>query len=75
MSDNEPCVGRERFIVDTLTVGRLIDILSKYPKQMKVMITWESTVNELKEEWIYEAKTGSLYLDGDAGFYKDEFKR
>lgn len=75
MSELEYCYAREKFIKNTLTVGELIDILNKYPKEMKVMITWESTVNELREEFIYEAKSGTLYLDGESGFYKEEFQK
>jgi len=65
---------KEKFF-NTLTVKELIEILKKYPDDMKVLITWESTVNELKKDFIYEAYTGSLYLDGDYGFYKEEFKK
>lgn len=75
MSDIQDLMEKESWIGETLTVGELINIPSKYPKEMKVMITWESTINELKEEWVYEAVTGSLYLDGDTGFYKNQFKK
>jgi hypothetical protein len=67
---------KEKFMRDrTLTVEKLINILNKYPKQMPVMCTWESTVNELREEYIYEAMTGTLYIDGDYGFYKKDFEK
>jgi len=66
---------REKHTEKTLNVGSLISILKKYPPEMKVLITWESTVNELYPEFIYEAYTGALYLDGDYGFYKEDFKK
>lgn len=66
---------KEENLGETLTVKDLIDILKKYPDGMKVMITWESTLNELKEEFIYESITGNLLLDGDYGFYKKDFAK
>lgn len=58
---------------DTLTVQELIDILQQYPKDMKVLSTWESTVNSLTKDNIYESLTGSLYLDADNNSYKENF--
>lgn len=67
---------REEYrIENTLTVGELIAILQRFDADKKVLITWESTLNELKEEFIYEACTGTLYLDGEGGFYKKYFQR
>jgi hypothetical protein len=66
---------REFHLNDTLTVKQLIEILKKYPCDMKVMTTWESTVHELKEENIYETCTGKLYLDAYENFYKKEFQK
>jgi hypothetical protein len=60
---------------ETLNVENLIEILQKYPKNMKVMTTWESTVNSLKKENIYQSITGSLYLDADGNFYKKDFSK
>lgn len=65
---------KEKYL-KSLTVGELIDILKQYPSNMKVMITWESTVNEFKKMNVYEAVTGSLYLDGDNSFYKNDFAK
>lgn len=66
---------KEKCLHDTLTVEKLIKILQKYPKNMKVLITWESTVNELRERFIYESITGTLYLDADYNFYKKDFAK
>lgn len=66
---------REKHLEDTLTVKELIDVLKKYPQNMKVMITWESTVNELRKKFVYESITGTLYLDGDYNFYKEDFAK
>lgn len=57
----------------TLTVQELIKILEKYPKEMKIFTTWESTLHSLEKENIYKSSTGSLYLDADQNFYKDDF--
>lgn len=65
---------REKFF-DTLKVGELIEILGKYPKEMRVLITWESTLNEFTRKNIYESVTGTLYLDGDYNFYKQQFAK
>jgi hypothetical protein len=59
----------------TMKVGELIDELQKYDRDTRVFITWESTINELTQEYIYIAYTNSLYLDGDGGFYKKNFKK
>lgn len=67
---------KEKWLLDeTLNVGSLIELLKKYPKDMKVMTTWESTVHSLKKENIYESITGSLYLDADENFYKEQFSK
>jgi ribosomal protein L21E len=66
---------KEEWLKYTLTVGELIYILNKYPQDMKVMITWESTVHDLKPSNIYEAHTGTLYLDADGDFYKKDYAK
>ncbi len=67
---------KEKYLLeDTLTVGGLIDVLSKYPVEMKIMITWESTVNRFEKKNIYLAVTGTLYFDADGNFYKDAFSK
>ena len=58
-----------------MTVATLIDLLKKYPSDMKVFTTWESTVNEITKKDVYESKEGHLYIDGDACFYKDRFAK
>ncbi len=60
---------------NSMDVSSLINLLKKYPSNMKVFVTWESTINELKPEFIYEAETGSLYIDGEYAFYKDDFAK
>lgn len=65
---------KERFL-KTISVKELIEKLSKYPENLKVFVTWESTVNALENEFIYEATTGSIYIDGDYGFYKKDFEK
>ncbi len=59
----------------TMSISELIDILKTYPKEMKVMFTWESTLKDLRKENIYEAKNGALYLDADNNSYKREFAK
>ena len=34
-----------------------------------------TTSEDLEAKFIYEACTGTLYLDGDYGFYKEEFAK
>ncbi len=51
--------------LETLTVGQLIEILNKYDKSMKVMTTWEGTINSIQEQFIYTSVTGTLYIDAD----------
>jgi len=60
---------------ETLNVGQLIDILKKYPRDTKVMTTWESTLHDIKAEFIYIASTGTLYIDADEGFYRKDFEK
>lgn len=63
----------EWMLKSTLTVGELKRILRKYPDEWRIMITWESTVNEFKRENIYRAHTGTLYFDADGNFYKKDY--
>ena len=60
---------------DTLSVGQLIEILKRYPPNMPVITTWESTIHGLQEDNIYESKEGNLYIDADYNSYKDEFAK
>lgn len=61
--------------LETMTVGQLINELQNYDPNTPIFITWESTVNRLRKEFIYLAYTNSLYLDGDTGFYKKYFEK
>ncbi len=60
-------------IEETLNVKNLIEILKKYPQDMKIITTWEGIHNVLKEENIYESKEGYLFFDCDDNFYKEYF--
>lgn len=60
---------------DCLSVNDLINILKKFPPQMKVMITWESTIHSLEEENIYVSWRDTLLIDGDCNTYKDDFQK
>ncbi len=75
MSEKAEYLFEKEEFIETMNVGELIKILEKYPKHMKVMTTWESTVNGCLEENIYEAITGTLYIDADYNFYKESFKK
>ena len=67
---------KEKYSKDrSISVEELIKVLQGYPKEMKVMITWESTVNEFKKENIYISVTGTLYFDADGNFYKKDFSK
>ncbi len=59
---------------ESLTVGGLIELLSKYPEYLKIMFTWESTINSIVKSNVYFSKLGSfIYLDADGNSYKHEF--
>lgn len=45
---------KEEGLHNSLTVSQLIGILKHYPEDMRVMITWESTVQEFLENNIKE---------------------
>lgn len=60
---------------ETMNVRELIEMLSLYPKDMKVIITWESTLKSIQKENIYVSKEGHLYLDSDGNFYKEDFAK
>lgn len=62
-------------IKETLSIGELIDILNNYPKEMKVIITWESLTTTLTKENIYLSKWNTLFLDADGNFYKEDFAK
>lgn len=64
---------REKWLENTLTVEELISLLKNYPGNMKVFTIWESTIQEITPECVYESITGSLYIDADACRYKDEY--
>lgn len=73
---NDYLFEKERYLLkDTLTVQGLIEVLKKYPKDMKIMTTWQFTVHSLEKENIYESVTGRLYLDAGENFYKDRFSK
>lgn len=59
----------------TMTVGELMDVLSVYPKDMKVLTTWESTIHTIRRQYIYESHTGNLYIDADEAFYRKDFEK
>ena len=58
-----------------MNVGELIEILSLYPQDMKVLITWESTTQALQKQNIYISKEEHLVLDADGNSYKEEFAK
>ena len=58
---------------ESLTLRELIKILNEYPKEMKVVFTWESIFNPIKKKFIYKSKNGNLILDADWGSYKHVF--
>jgi len=62
-------------IEETINVKDLIEILKKYPQDMKVITTWEDSHHVLKEENIYESKDGYLFFDCDDNFYKKDFMK
>ncbi len=65
-----------KWLIDqSMTVGELVDLLSKYPEDMIVLTTWESTVNSLLKREIYVSHDGYLYIDADSGSYKKDFAR
>jgi len=54
-----------------MTVAELIEALSKYPRDADVLVTWEGTTNEPS---VYQAKSGTILIDGDNEFYREEFE-
>lgn len=58
----------------TITVRELIIYLNMFHPDVKVYSTWEGTIKEIIENNIYLSKTGSLYIDADDNFYKEEFE-
>ena len=54
-----------------MKVMELIEALNKYPQNLEVLITWESTFSDLDNEKIYQAKDGTVILDADENFYKE----
>jgi len=58
----------------TFTVKELIIYLTMFHPDVKVYCTWEGIIREIIENNIYISKTGSLYIDADDNFYKDDFK-
>lgn len=65
----------EWYLQNTLSVGELTEVLSQYPKDMKVITTWESTMHCLSKSNIYESHQGYLLLDADDNFYKDDLAK
>lgn len=63
-------------IQETFSVAELIDLLSKYPKEMKIVITWESTIQGILKRNIYTSKEENfLFLDADGCFYKQSYAK
>jgi hypothetical protein len=62
-------------IEGTLDVQGLMELLSKYPPNMKVLFTWESILVELRKENVYLSKKGILYLDADYNSYKRQYAK
>ena len=54
------------------TVGELIDILSKYDKNLPIIGVWESTSHEIADVIIDK---GELLLDVDGGWLRDSIVR
>lgn len=59
----------------TCTVKDLINILEKYPSDMKVMTTKERMAHLVAEDCIYESIWGILFISCDGERYKNEFKK
>lgn len=63
-------------IQESMTVGELVDILSQYPETMKIVTTWESSIQSISPKCIYTSNDGKyLYIDADYCFYKEDFAR
>jgi hypothetical protein len=59
---------------DTMTVGELIRILQKFPEDIQIACTWESTIRSIDAENIYESKFGCILIDSDFNYYKDSYE-
>ena len=60
---------------ESMSVGQLMDLLSKYPNEMKVLFTWEGIIKPIYKNNIYEDIHASLLLDADSNFYKEGFAK
>jgi hypothetical protein len=59
---------------ESITVKDLIELLEKYPKEMKCVFTWESIFRTFKEENLYPGNEQVLLFDADENFYKDRYE-
>lgn len=57
-----------------MTRDELIAELQKYPADVQVKITWETTVHAIKPENLYLSKDGVLLIDADDNNYKKDFE-
>lgn len=56
--------------MDIETVKDLIDELSRYDEDSRIMVTFEGITRWFS---IYQAKDGTILIDADGEFYKDKF--
>lgn len=65
-----------------MTIGELKKILSKYPDNKNVIVTWESCLWEITEDNIYPAEWNDsgnriksyIIIDADDNHYKDFYQ-
>ena len=63
-------------INESFTIKELMEVLAKYPQDMKIITTWESTIKSIKKRDIYLSKDGKfVYLDADYCSYKEAFAK
>lgn len=56
-----------------MTVRELIAALSTYAEaNPNVVVTWETTVNEIDGDQIYLSADGDVVIDADANAYKEQ---
>lgn len=71
--DSDEEFNKKLILEETLTVGELIAELQKYPSDMKVCTTWESTKHSLIHSNIYYSYWDCLFIDADENFYRDRY--
>jgi hypothetical protein len=59
---------------NSIIVEELIEVLKKYPKEMKCIFTWESTLVQFSGENIYPGNEQILLFDADQNSYKDRYE-